>query len=86
MARRVSFEGHHPFARRGARARQRTGGILGRLDAFIKEWRRTLRHVRAEAEITRKLAHHDEHLLRDMGLVRVGERLEPADPERTPWR
>lgn len=42
----------------------------------IVEWRRRLRRFRSEAELRRKLECHNDHLLRDMGLVREGERLE----------
>jgi hypothetical protein len=84
MAQPFIFQGSHPLARQGAR--HRSDGFLGRLGAWLEEWRRALRHVRAEAEITRKLSDYDEHLLRDMGLVRVGDRIEPVDPERNPWR
>ena len=84
MAQPLIFQGSHPLARQGAR--RRTDGFLGRFGSWLGEWRRILRRVRAEAEINRKLSHYDEHLLRDMGLVRVGDHIEPADPERNPWR
>ena len=84
MAQPLIFQGSHPLARQGARPR--TDGVLRRFGRWLEEWRRILRHVRAEAEINWKLSHYDEHLLRDMGLIRVGERIQPADPERNPWR
>jgi hypothetical protein len=84
MAQPFIFQGSHPRARQGAR--RRTDGFFRRLGTWLEEWRRILRHVRAEAEINRKLSAYDEHLLRDMGLVRVGDRIEPSDPERSPWR
>jgi hypothetical protein len=85
MAQTSYFQGDQRYVPQGG-ARRPSDGILGRLSDWIAEWRRVLRRVRTEAEIKRKLGHCDEHLLRDMGLVRTGDRLEPADPNRNPWR
>ena len=84
MAQPFIFQGSHPLARLGAR--RRADGFLGRISTWLDDWRQILRRVRAEGEINRKLGHYDEHLLRDMGLVRVGDRIERANPERNPWR
>jgi hypothetical protein len=43
------------------------------------------RRIRMEAELRRKLEGVDDHLLRDMGLKRTGDRLESIEPGRSLW-
>ena len=59
---------------------------LQRLEAWAAEWRSAFRRAAADADLARRLESHDEHLLRDMGLVRTEGRLEPIEPDRNPWR
>jgi hypothetical protein len=51
-------------------------GFVDRVEAWIAEWRRFSREVKAQAELERKLKGVDSHLLRDMGLEWSGRRLE----------
>jgi uncharacterized protein YjiS (DUF1127 family) len=55
-------------------------GILGRIGRWIAEWRRLRRQARTEAELRHKLDGYDAHLLRDMGFVRNGDRIERVEP------
>jgi len=55
--------------------RRQALGLVERVEAWIADWRRFSREVRAQAELERKLKGVDDHLLRDMGLEWVGRRL-----------
>lgn len=65
---------------------RRKAAVLQRLEAWAAEWRSAFHRAAADADLARRLDSHDEHLLRDMGLVRTEGRLEPIDPDRNPWR
>lgn len=52
---------------------------------FIEEMGRAMQRARMEAELRRKLEGVDDHLLRDMGLKRTGDRLESTGPCRSLW-
>ena len=52
---------------------------------FIDEMSRSMQRARMEAELRRKLEGVDDHLLRDMGLKRTGDRLESIEPGRSLW-
>ena len=56
--------------------------IFGRIERGFAAWRAAVRRFRAEAEIRRKLAYVDDHLLRDIGLVRTNGRIESIDIQR----
>jgi hypothetical protein len=43
--------------------------LFDRLEARLAAWTRTLREIRAEAALRRKLEGVDPHLLRDMGIA-----------------
>jgi hypothetical protein len=60
--------------------------LADRLAQRITAWRDALRKARSDAELERTLEGYDEHLLRDMGLVRSGDRIARVDPSRSPWR
>ena len=47
--------------------------------------REDFRRLRMEAELRRKLEGVDDHLLRDMGLKREGDRLERLESGRGVW-
>jgi hypothetical protein len=53
--------------------------FVDRLRRRLADWRELVRSVRAEAELRRKLEGVDDHLLRDIGLRRVGHRLETVN-------
>jgi len=56
--------------------------LFGRIERGFATWRAAVRRFRAEAEIRRKLADVDDHLLRDIGLVRTNGRVESIDIQR----
>ena len=78
------------FDRRGGRAdsQKRRGGFGARVEA-ARQWLgktgSVLKRIRMEAELRRKLEGVDDHLLRDMGLKRTGDRLESIEPGRSLW-
>jgi uncharacterized protein YjiS (DUF1127 family) len=78
------------FDRRGGRAvsPKRRGGFGAWAEAarqLMDEMGRSMRRIRMEAELRRKLEGVDDHLLRDMGLKRSGDRLESTEPGRGLW-
>jgi uncharacterized protein YjiS (DUF1127 family) len=78
------------FDRQGGRtdSRNRRDGFGAWAEAarqFIDEMGGSMRRVRMEAELRRKLEGVDDHLLRDMGLKRTGDRLESIEPGRSLW-
>jgi uncharacterized protein YjiS (DUF1127 family) len=52
---------------------------------WLTETGSVLKRIRMEAELRRKLEGVDDHLLRDMGLKRTGDRLESIEPGRSLW-
>ena len=52
---------------------------------WLKETGYVVKRIRMEAELRRKLEGVDDHLLRDMGLKRTGDRLESIEPGRSLW-
>ena len=62
--------------------RRRWAVLFGRLEGGFATWRVAVRRFRADAEIRRKLADVDDHLLRDIGLVRTNGRVESIDIQR----
>jgi hypothetical protein len=81
MAQASYFHGQRPAS--GWSAAGRREGVLGRIGRWIAEWRKLRRRMRSEAELKYKLHGYDEHLLRDMGLMRCGGRLSRAEPGST---
>ena len=78
------------FNRQGGRtdSQNRRAGFGAWAEAarqFIEEMGRALQRIRMEAELRRKLEGVDDHLLRDMGLKRTGNRLESTEPGRSLW-
>ena len=78
------------FDRRGgpAESPKRRGGFGAWAEAvrqFVYEVGRSMQRIRMEAELRRKLEGVDDHLLRDMGLKRTGDRLESTEPGRSLW-
>ena len=66
----------------GPRRHDRLAAFRERIERGFSEWRAAVRRFRAEAEIRRKLADVDDHLLRDIGLVRTNGRIESIDIQR----
>jgi uncharacterized protein YjiS (DUF1127 family) len=60
----------------------RPGEISGRIRAGLRSLRAAVMRYRREAEIRRKLADVDDHLLRDIGLVRTNGRIESIEIQR----
>ncbi len=60
-------------------------GLLADLGHRLAAWRADFRRARAIAAVRRAIG-GDEHLLRDIGFTRSGDRIEPADPDRHPVR
>lgn len=58
--------------------------LVERIEAWLSAWRSTLREVRAQSELRRKLDGVDDHLLRDMGLRWSGRHFERIGEED--WR
>jgi uncharacterized protein YjiS (DUF1127 family) len=56
--------------------------LFERIERRFSGWRTAVRRFRAESEIRRKLADVDDHLLRDIGLVRTNGRIESIDIQR----
>jgi hypothetical protein len=78
------------FDRQGGRtdSQKRRGGFGARVEAarqWLDETGSVLKRIRMEAELRRKLEGVDDHLLRDMGLKRTGNRLESIEPGRSLW-
>ena len=84
MAQTSYFQGHSP-ASRPTREPSRFGALTWRLFLWAHDWRRQFRRMRTEAELNRKLVDYDKHMLRDMGLMRTGDRIEPFRADRNPW-
>ena len=55
--------------------------LVERIEAWLSAWRSTLREVRAQSELRRKLDGVDDHLLRDMGLRWSGRHFERIGEE-----
>ena len=78
------------FDRQGGRtgSQNRRGGFGAWAEA-ARQWLgkrgSVLKRIRMEAELRRKLEGVDDHLLRDMGLKRTGDRLESIEAGRSPW-
>ena len=68
------------FSRR--RGPRRLAAVLGRIERGFTAWRAGYRRFRTESEIRRKLGDVDDHLLRDIGLVRTNGRIESIDIQR----
>lgn len=56
--------------------------LFDRFEGWLATRRATLREVRAQAELRRKLNGVDDHLLRDMGLVWTGRHFERIGEEK----
>jgi hypothetical protein len=61
------------------------GRIFPGLRQLLADWGKQFRAVKAEAQIARALEGYDDHLLRDMGLTRLGNRIEPWGIDQNPW-
>jgi uncharacterized protein YjiS (DUF1127 family) len=59
---------------------------LRRFRRWISEWRQSYRRARSEAILRQKLEAYDDHLLRDIGLVRLGEGFDAARFDWNSWR
>jgi hypothetical protein len=84
MAQTSYFQGQSP-ASRPTREPSRFGVLAWRLFLWAHDWRRQFRRMRTEAELNRKLVDYDQHMLRDMGLMRTGDRIERFQADRNPW-
>ena len=75
--------------RRDGRTETRSGPLLQaltiRFRGVIEDLRQAIQRARVEAELRRKLEGVDDHLLRDIGLRRDGDRLESTEPGRSLW-
>jgi uncharacterized protein YjiS (DUF1127 family) len=67
---------------RRERKNSRPSELLGRIRAALRSLRAALIRHRREAEIRRKLADVDDHLLLDIGLVRTNGRIESIEIQR----
>ena len=77
------------LTRRHSRAvspvRGRLAGWATTVREMLNEAGRAIRRIRMEAELRRKLDGVDEHLLRDIGFRREGDRIEPTGAGRNLW-
>ena len=77
------------FDRRGGRTDSRNcrgfGAWVEAARQWLNETGNVVNRIRMEAELRRKLEGVDDHLLRDMGLKRTGNRLESTEPGRSLW-
>jgi uncharacterized protein YjiS (DUF1127 family) len=61
---------------------RRLTDFLSRIQRGFTSLRTAVARMRTEVEIRRKLVDVDDHLLRDMGLVRTNGRIESIDIQR----
>ena len=66
--------------------RSRAAFYAGELARWLTESRQAWKRHRKRVRLMRDLQHHDEHLLRDVGLRRRGDYYERITPDRRPWR
>ena len=76
---------HPQGGRAESRLARRLRAILLGVRHAIDQARQDFRRLRMEAELRRKLEGVDDHLLRDIGLTREGDRLERLDARRGVW-